>query len=231
MLATRNIRSVYVDWERHGLGWCIMGDGNVAKMFECEQDAFVTMVSAFTGDQWELPSLCPEWTVRDVVVHVAFHTHRGLKETFGSTEKYTALLAERAHADTIDGLVAWLGSPAPATARKSKINLCELVIHQQDVRRAVGSPRDYPDETMTMCLERCLSVSGNLLILARKRQLGRSLRLVATDMSWSKGKGQEVTGTGEALLLAIAGRPAAFADLSGPGLALLARHYESDPSK
>ena len=34
----------------------------------------------------------------------------------------------------------------------------------------------------------------------------RGLRLVATDLDWAMGKGAEVTGTGEALLMAMAGR-------------------------
>jgi len=194
-------------------------------MFAAEQEAFVSLIRGLTAEQWELPSLCPGWTVRDVVVHAAFHTHRGLRETFGSQEKYTALLVERAHADTIDGLITWFASPAPKNARGSKINVCELVIHQQDVRRAVGSPRGYPEDTMRMCLERCTTVNGTIFILARRHRLGQGLRLVATDTSWSKGSGPEVSGTGEAILMAIAGRAAALADLTGPGVAILTERY------
>ena len=207
-----------------------MRDGNVAKMFQEEQDSFANLINGFTPEQWEVASLCPQWTVRDVVLHTAFHTHRaGLKETLGSTEKYTALLSERAHAETIDGLVAWFESPAPASARRLKVNVCELVIHQQDVRRAVGLPRDYPEATLLMCLEKCAGVLGNIFIIARKHRLARGLRLVATDMSWSSGRGPEISGTGEALLMAIAGRSAALVDLAGPGLTILSERYETDP--
>ena len=111
-----------------------MGNGDVATMFQSEQDAFASLIHDLTPEQWELRSLCPEWTVRDVVVHAAFHSHRaGMKETLGSTEKYTALMVEREHVETIDDLIAWFESPAPASARRLKINVCELVIHQQDV--------------------------------------------------------------------------------------------------
>ena len=50
----------------------------------------------------------------------------------------------------------------------------------------------------------------------------RGLRLVATDLDWSMGRGAEVSGPGEALLMAMAGRRDAVGDLAGPGLPVLA---------
>jgi hypothetical protein len=47
------------------------------------------------------------------------------------------------------------------------------------------------------------------------------LRFAATDVSWSRGEGPEVKGTGEAIVMAIAGRSAALDDLSGDGVGLL----------
>jgi hypothetical protein len=44
------------------------------------------------------------------------------------------------------------------------------------------------------------------------------LRLVATDVEWTWGDGPEVRGTGEALLVALTGRPAALDDLTGDGV-------------
>ena len=56
----------------------------------------------------------------------------------------------------------------------------------------------------------------------RKKRL-RGLHLRATDLDWSAGEpgAPEVTGTAEALMMALAGRPTALADLSGPGVAEL----------
>jgi hypothetical protein len=51
------------------------------------------------------------------------------------------------------------------------------------------------------------------------------VRLVASDSDWSHGKGAEVRGSGEALLMAMAGRRDALKDLSGPGTTDLARRY------
>jgi hypothetical protein len=53
----------------------------------------------------------------------------------------------------------------------------------------------------------------------------RGVRLVATDLDWGHGKGPEVRGSGEALLMAMAGRRAALDDLDGPGKAKLAQRF------
>jgi hypothetical protein len=52
----------------------------------------------------------------------------------------------------------------------------------------------------------------------------RGVRLVATDLDWTHGRGAEVRGSGEALLMVMAGRRAALDDLDGPGKAKLAQH-------
>ena len=81
---------------------------------------------------------------------------------------------------------------------------------------------------MRMCLNRCSSVAGNVFVVGRKRRLARGLRLVATDMSWSKASSPEVHETAEALLMAIAGRSIACGDLTGSGLTMLSAHYRTD---
>jgi uncharacterized protein (TIGR03083 family) len=190
-------------------------------MFDAENRAFVSLAEGLTPEQWALPSLCPEWTVRDVVLHLTYHIHReGFQETFRSS-KAMPRMVEQHHAESIDGLLAWLASPMSPKAA-TKVNLCELVIHQQDVRRPAGVARRYPEATLQLCLTECTTLLGNTFIVARTRRLGRGLRLVATDISWSKGAGPEVAGTGEALVMAIAGRAAAIRDLTGPGVSILA---------
>jgi hypothetical protein len=57
----------------------------------------------------------------------------------------------------------------------------------------------------------------------------RGLTFAATDLPWTTGKGPAVEGPGEALLMAMAGRPAALPELSGPGLATLAARIEARP--
>ena len=161
--------------------------------------------------------------------HLAFHIHRdGFRETYGSSTKYQRILAERAHADTIDGIVAWFESPVPTAAAASAINLAELVIHGQDVRRPLGIDHTFPPGLVVSCLDQCTSFSGNLFTVGRLRRLGRGLELVATDTDWVKGSGPTVAGPAEALLMAVAGRAGPEDDLRGPGVEILARRRETE---
>src|ERR687894_355212 len=45
----------------------------------------------------------------------------------------------------------------------------------------------------------------------------RGLRLLATDLDWVAGRGREVHGPAEALLMAISGRRGVVQELTGPG--------------
>jgi hypothetical protein len=51
------------------------------------------------------------------------------------------------------------------------------------------------------------------------------VRLVTDDLAWSHGRGPEVRGSGEALLMMMGGRRAALDDLSGPGQPKLAQRF------
>jgi hypothetical protein len=49
----------------------------------------------------------------------------------------------------------------------------------------------------------------------------KELKLTATDVDWTSGNGAEISGPGESLLMALAGRRHALDELSGPGLRTL----------
>ena len=68
---------------------------------------------------------------------------------------------------------------------------------------------------------RCLDVAPGVSGFVGAKKRGSSLRLVATDLDWSHGAGPEVRGKGEALLLALTGRPVVLDELSGDGVAVL----------
>ena len=58
--------------------------------------------------------------------------------------------------------------------------------------------------------------------MAFSRRRAKELRLVASDVPWALGRGPEVRGPGEAILMALNGRAAALADLEGAGVPVLA---------
>jgi hypothetical protein len=63
------------------------------------------------------------------------------------------------------------------------------------------------------------NTGSNLLIGSKRRIAGLTVK--ATDLDWSTGSGPAVTGPALSPLLAMTGRSAALADLSGEGVATL----------
>ncbi len=96
--------------------------------------------------------------------------------------------------------------------RRPEHVLDDLVIHSQDIRRPLGLPCTYPDEVLMAVLA---TLSDDPALRARERRVG--LRLEAADLDWSLGDGPVVRGPAEALILALAGRGMALAELTGEG--------------
>ena len=97
--------------------------------------------------------------------------------------------------------------------------LADAIIHSQDIFVPLGIDRHAGATAVLAAL--VISVPQGPPLHTRKRAAG--LRLRATDLDWQWGQGQEVTGTGEALLMALTGRRVFASRLSGPGAATLAR--------
>jgi uncharacterized protein (TIGR03083 family) len=98
------------------------------------------------------------------------------------------------------------------------IGLTDCLIHHQDIRRPLGRPRTIPLERLEPTLRTALFapvIRGLLRVY--------DVRLVATDLDWSFGRGPEVRAPAEALLMAIAGRRGLGGELSGPGAERLLR--------
>jgi hypothetical protein len=95
-------------------------------------------------------------------------------------------------------------------ALEGTIGLLDAMIHQQDIRRPLGMPRSIPAERLEIALERSLYVP-----MLRAAWRSRGLRLIATDVDWTHGSGLEVRATGEAFLMSLAGRRAAFSEIAG----------------
>jgi hypothetical protein len=102
--------------------------------------------------------------------------------------------------------------PGPITAMVG-----EAVLHGEDIRHPLGIRREYPLETLVTVAE--FYKGSNLLLGTKNRIAGLTLR--AADADWSTGSGPEVAGPMISLLLAMTGRPAGLADLSGDGVATL----------
>jgi uncharacterized protein (TIGR03083 family) len=189
-----------------------------------ERAALADDLAAVSEAAWSTPSLCRGWTVHEVLGHVVA-TAKLTPVTFfarmaGSGFRFEAMAAKNVARETADGPEATLaqlrahanattGPPGPADSW-----LGEIVVHGTDIRRPLGLERAFPTATLVQVAE--FYRRSNLLIGAKKRIAGLTLR--ASDTDWSTGSGPEVSGPMLALVLAMTGRAAALDELTGPGV-------------
>ena len=200
---------------------------DVMGMTKAERTELADFLESLRPDQWESPSLCQGWRVRDVAAHVVSYEEHGLADTLGHLRKAgfrpgrvnDMALADYAAMDTQE-LVAFLRAhltPQGATARfGGRVGLTDALIHHQDIRRPLGLPRQIPSERLLCVLP--FAVTAPPL---RGFWHARHVRLIATDVEWTWGKGPDARGPAEALLMVLAGRRGAAQDLTGPGAPVL----------
>jgi uncharacterized protein (TIGR03083 family) len=183
-------------------------------------------------EQWDEASLCEGWRVRDVISHMCvgyttpmpvlvakiakkgFSVPKASRDesiAFGSAHAPTAILA------TFDDVRTNDVKKGIARVIKPKEALVDHVIHHQDIRRPLDRPRVVPEDRLVAALDVVPHLGG--FVGAKKRVAG--LGLTATDVAWSHGDGPEVTGPGEAILLAASGRPVVLGELQGAGVEVL----------
>jgi uncharacterized protein (TIGR03083 family) len=194
-----------------------------------ERAEFAAMLREFTPQQWEAPTLCDRWNVRQVAAHAISFDElswgqlvrrfvRGMLIVDRINDLGVTDYADRSP-EQIIALIREYANPHGLTAGfGGRIALTDNMIHQQDIRRALGLPRVIDPKRLRVALDFALTAPT-----IRGARRARGVRLVATDLDWSHGGGAEVQGPGEALLMAMAGRGDAVKDLSGPGKERLAR--------
>jgi uncharacterized protein (TIGR03083 family) len=200
-------------------------------MIDAERTEFADLCDTLTEQQWDTPSLCGAWRVRDVVGHVAGGADLTVGKAMLTLMKYGFRLGPMLEKTAIEAgsaptpqlaaqMRATIGSRRTPPGVKPEGTLTDNVVHQQDVRRVIGMPREIAPDRLRVALDATKGVTSGLLP-GKKRIAGLHLR--ATDLDWETGDATapEVSGTGEALLLAMAGRGVALAELSGPGVEML----------
>jgi uncharacterized protein (TIGR03083 family) len=204
-----------------------MAGNGMWAVVHAERAALADDLGQISDEQWDTPSLCPGWTVRDVLAHMTSAAKLTPPVFLGS------MIASGFRFESIQakGIAANRGAtPAECLAGfKDVITstkhppgpgdtwLGEVLVHAQDIRRPLGLAHDYPRDSMVQVAD--FYKRSNLLIGSKKRIAG--LRLQASDADWSTGDGPDVSGPIDSIVLAMTGRSAAIADLSGEGVATL----------
>ncbi|MEU4547234.1 maleylpyruvate isomerase family mycothiol-dependent enzyme [Nonomuraea dietziae] len=193
---------------------------------EAERYGLADLLDALSPGDWERPSLCAGWRVRDVAAHLALATSissgRALVELVRARGSFDRMIhdtavrhARRPTAEIVEQIRASAVSRRLAPSTKPLDPLFDALVHGQDIAVPLGIERVMPLEPARAAADHIWN--RGFPFFAQRRF--RGLRLVATDVDWSVGEGEVVRGSIQALLLLVAGRPAALPDLSGAGTA------------
>ena len=196
-----------------------------------ERRELAAFLRTLTDEQWAGPTLCERWQVRDVLAHLLYdsiHVLRYpgtlLRARFGvdrTNELMVARYRRFTPAELLDMFERGIGR-GPATLLAPRVALSDTLVHHQDIRRPLNRPRRIDTQ-------RLLEVLGHPEPFARPRRFTYGLRFVASDVGFVAGDGPEVYGPGEALVMAMVGRPAVLDELTGSGVALLRARMTTPP--
>lgn len=184
------------------------------------------MLEGLSEQEWDRPSLCEGWRVRDVAAHVAMVPTITTWDLFSAApragfnpHRMNTVLATRSGSRPPSQILADLRAHAHErrTARvlSTRDSLFDVLVHSQDMAVPLQVDFTVPPEHARLGLQRVWEMGWPFH--ARKRLAGLTLR--ATDTAWTVGEGPEVSGPAIALLLLLTGRTStAVRSLEGPGV-------------
>jgi uncharacterized protein (TIGR03083 family) len=206
----------------HGEAWAAIDE---------QRRVLVLLLESLSAEDWDQPSLCDGWTVRQAAAHLALQNagwaampravadaarHRGLNGAIRA-------MACRHAARPTDAIIAEIrdriGVHRPLPTVTFRETAIDYLVHTMDIAIPLGRPMTMSPGLAVLAADRVWSASR--MFRAREKLAG--YRLTADDAPWSAGTGLQVNGPVSALLLLLTGRPAALPLLSGPGAGALRR--------
>jgi uncharacterized protein (TIGR03083 family) len=193
-----------------------------------ERHSLADDLAGLTAEQWARQSLCSEWNIHQVLAHLLSAAKMTPPKFFvrfaGAGFNFDRFAAKQVAIEGAGGPAATLAAFRAAEPRETappgpkETWLGEAFVHGEDIRRPLGIAHSYPLPEVSRAIG--LYARSNAIIGGKSRVAGVTLR--ATDTNFSVGAGPLVEGPAISLLLAASGRKSALAELSGPGVQILA---------
>ena len=157
---------------------------------------------ASAPEQWDAPTLCEGWRMREVVAHIMMAFRYSTWQVLGGMIKARGSfnrMADRAARSDAESM-----SPSELTAvLKENVDhswkppgggyegaLSHDLIHGLDITVALGLDRSVPEDRLRIVLANVQTATGEVL---RRRPPGH--RLQADDLNWTYGSGRPFTGS------------------------------------
>jgi len=197
---------------------------------EVERLEIADLLEDLTEEQWQQASLCANWTVREVAGHLATYLDKNLLQVGAKSARHLgydramdAYAAQYAKKWTNEELVEIFRVHADKRISAPGISamtwLGDTVVHSQDIRRPLGIKREFPAASLAAVLDHFVAGKDKMVVPEDRLE---GLRFDAEDIDWAHGRGAQITGSGEAVMMALAGRSDAIEDLGGEGVSVLA---------
>ncbi len=197
-------------------------------MIHAERGALADYLATLTPEQWNTTSWCDKWTVQDLTGHLiaaakitAPHFFGGFIATGFSFDKFVDKDRRTYCGGTPDEVLGRFRGIITSNRKPpgpSYVALGEIMVHGEDIRRALGSQGEHRADHLATLAEAYRKTGAPL----HGKRRSEGLKYVATDIDWSAGDGPEVRGPAMSLILAMVGRRKALADCTGPGVEILA---------
>src|SRR5215467_3295637 len=197
-------------------------DASLQPAVAAEFLALADLLESATDAQWDTPSLCEGWRVREVVAHMTMAARypedkfmAELRRCVFDFGRLSNEIASRDAALPAGELIAGLRSDVmqgwtpPGGGYHGALN--HVVIHGLDVTVPLGVPRRSPDETIRVVLDDLAQGGGH----AHFAIVINGRRLEASDLDWSHGSGPVLRGAAGDLALAMCGRAVPAGRLRG----------------
>ncbi|MFW2382553.1 MAG: maleylpyruvate isomerase family mycothiol-dependent enzyme, partial [Acidimicrobiales bacterium] len=173
------------------------------------------IVGGLSEEQLQLASLCEQWTVRGVTCHVtAFVTTSFPKfmwtvaKNRGNFDNASLEMANTELARPMGDVLADLRAKATKSSAlpmfPEELTMTDTMIHMQDIRRPLGLGSGFDDESMRTALDFLTEHKMATTLVDRKPLEG--VKLSPSDLDWSWGDGAEISGSAEAIMMAMANR-------------------------
>ncbi|MFF4274905.1 maleylpyruvate isomerase family mycothiol-dependent enzyme [Streptomyces sp. NPDC001536] len=193
------------------------------RIVDRERETLADLLEGLRPEEWETRTRCGDWRVRDVAAHLTvaarFTYGQVVREMFRARGDWNRMIhdsavreAQRPVAEIVATVRSTIGSRRLAPTTSPREPLLDLLVHGQDIALALGRTREMPPAAARDSADRVWTMR----FPPRPWPLPKA-RLVATDIAWTRGEGEEISGPISALLLLLTGRSEAAAPrLDGP---------------
>ena len=205
-------------------------DNELVEMIAAQRRGLADLLETLTEAQASTPSLCAQWNVKQVAIHLTVPFHVGMPRLVikilaagGNFDKAMNKMVAAESARPIADIARELRDQAtnrftpPGASLTAPLN--DVLVHTEDIRRPLGLGTDLAPDRLKAALDGLSSKKYDRFLKRKERLAG--LRFKATDIDYASGEGAEVSGPGEAILMALWARPRALDDLAGDGVAVL----------